>query len=280
MWSAAVSCAAADHKNLLDNREMTQVNIDFKQVIQLVRDTKPLILNDEQAHQVTVKGLADYVTQVDYAVQNHLVQALAEAYPEVQFLGEEGQKTQLDWQKPVWILDPVDGTTNLIHDFKSSCVALGLWDGRSMVFGCVYNPFREELFTAVSGQGAYLNGTPIAVSRRPTLSKSLIMVGTSPYEKDRADEVFGQIKRVYLASEDIRRSGSAALDICTVACGRADGFFEYNLKPWDYAAASVILAEAGGGFSCIDGAPVFPGKNADVVGSNGSIHAELLDTLR
>ena len=256
------------------------MNVDFKQVIQLVKDTRALILNTEQAHQVTVKGLADYVTQVDFAVQDHLVRKLGEYYPEIQFLGEEGHKHLLNWSKPVWILDPVDGTTNLIHDFKTSCVALGLWDGEKLVFGCVYNPFREELFTAISGQGAYLNGNKITVSQRPTLSRSLILVGTSPYEKERADEVFDRIKRVYVASEDIRRSGSAALDFCAVACGRADGFFEYNLKPWDYAAGSVILVEAGGCFSNICGGPVFPGENSDVVGTNGCIHAEFLETLK
>ena len=256
------------------------MNVDFRKVIQLVEATKPLILNTEKAHQVTVKGLADYVTQVDLAVQNHLVHQLADLYPEIQFLGEEGQKHRLDWSRPVWILDPVDGTTNLIHDYQTSCVALGLWDGKKLTFGCVYNPFREELFTAVSGQGAFLNGRRITVSRRPTLSKSLILVGTSPYEKERADMVFDRIKRVYTASEDIRRSGSAALDFCTVACGRADGFFEYNLKPWDYAAGSVILTEAGGRFTTITGETVFPGENSDVVGTNGCIHAELLETLR
>lgn len=255
------------------------MNVDYNKVIELVLSTKQLILNTDKAHQVTVKGLADYVTQVDFSVQNYLVHALAEAYPEIQFLGEEGHKEHLDWSRPVWILDPVDGTTNLIHDFQTSCVALGLWDGQELLFGCVYNPFREELYRAVRGQGAYLNDKKISVSDRPTLSKSLILVGTSPYEKERADEVFDKIKRVYVASEDIRRSGSAALDFCTVACGRTDGFFEYNLKPWDYAAGSVILEEAGGQFTNAHGERVFPGENSDVVGTNGLIQQELLNKL-
>lgn len=255
------------------------MNVEFEKVTALVLDTKRLILNADQAQQVTVKGRADYVTQVDFAVQNELLSKLGACCPGIQFLGEEGQKRQLDWSKPVWILDPVDGTTNLIHDYQMSCVALGLWDGARLVYGCVYNPFREELFQAVRGQGAYLNGRRISVSKRSTLANSLIMVGTSPYEKDRADLVFDRIKRVYAASEDIRRSGSAALDCCAVACGRADGFFEYNLKPWDYAAASVILEEAGGAFTTMEGTAVFPGKNADVAGSNAAIHQEFLAKL-
>lgn len=255
------------------------MNINYQKIIELVLSTKDLILNTEKANQITVKGLADYVTQVDLSIQSYLVNALAHTYPEIQFLGEEGCQKELDWSRPVWILDPIDGTTNLIHDYQNSCVALGLWDGKQLVFGCVYNPFHNELYHAVRGDGAYLNGCRISVSDRPSLSRSLILVGTSPYEKDRADDVFGKIKHVYLASEDIRRSGSAALDFCTVACGRADGFFEYNLKPWDYAAGSVILEEAGGRFTNPLGDSVFPGKNSDVVGTNGSIQQELMDLL-
>ena len=255
------------------------MNVDFQAVVELVRRTKPLILNEDKAHQVTVKGLADYVTQVDFSVQKHLTEELARLYPDIQFLGEEGQKHALDWTRPVWILDPVDGTTNLIHDFQESCVSLGLWDGRELVFGCVYNPFHEELFTAVKGQGAYLNGRKMTVSDRPDLRHSLIMVGTSPYEKNRADEVFDKMKRLFVASEDIRRSGSAAIDLCTVACGRADGFFEYNLKPWDYAASAAIIMEAGGSVTGLDGKPIFPGENATVVASNGHIQQDLLGEL-
>ena len=256
------------------------MNVDYDKVISLVLNTRALILNSDKAHQVTEKGLADYVTQVDFSVQNYLTHALAEEYPRIQFLGEEGQKEALDWTRPVWILDPVDGTTNLIHDFQMSCVALGLWDGTQMAFGCVYNPFRNELYRAVRGQGAWLNDRRISVSDRPTLAKSLIMVGTSPYEKDRAGEVFAKMKRVYLACEDIRRSGSAALDLCTVACGRADGYFEDTLGPWDFAAGSVILEEAGGTFTNAAGEPVFPGRRSGVAATNGRIHRELLNKLR
>lgn len=255
------------------------MHIDYNKVISLVLNCKELIFNVDKAQQVTVKGLADYVTQVDFAVQSYLLAALSEEWPEIQFLGEEGQKEHLDWSRPVWILDPVDGTTNLIHDYQTSCVALGLWDGKELVFGCIYNPFRDELYRAVKGEGAYLNDKPIRVSTRPTLSRSLMLIGTSPYEKDRADEVFDKMKRVYLACEDIRRSGSAALDFCSVAAGRVDGFFEYNLKPWDYAAGSVILSEAGGCFTNASGGAVFPGENSDVVVTNGLFHQELLSKL-
>lgn len=255
------------------------MNINYQKIIELVLNTIEIILNSEKASQVTVKGLADYVTQVDLSVQSYLVNALSAEYPEIQFLGEEGCQSTLDWSRPVWILDPVDGTTNLIHDYQNSCVALGLWDGAQMVFGCIYNPFHHELYHAIRGNGAHLNGRRIFVSDRAALSNSLILIGTSPYEKDRADEVFDKIKKVYLASEDIRRSGSAALDFCAVACGRADGYFEYNLKPWDFAAGSVILEEAGGRFTNVNGDAVFPGENSDIICTNGFIHQELTTTL-
>lgn len=255
------------------------MTINYQKIIELVLNTKDLIMSHEKANQITVKGLADYVTQVDFSVQSYLVKALAEEYPDIQFLGEEGHKENLDWSRPVWILDPVDGTTNLIHNYQNSCVALGLWDGTQLVFGCVYNPFHNELYRAVRGEGAYLNGRRISVSDRACLDRSLILVGTSPYEKDRADEVFDKIKRVYMSSEDIRRSGSAALDFCTVACGRADGYFEYNLKPWDFAAGSVILEEAGGRVTNAIGDAVFPGENSDIICTNSLIHQELTDKL-
>ncbi|MBR1781393.1 MAG: inositol monophosphatase [Oscillospiraceae bacterium] len=255
------------------------MQINYNEVIDLVQGVRRLILDREQAAHITVKGRADFATQVDFAVQRQLRQALSRRWPEVQFLGEEGEKHRLDWTKPVWILDPVDGTTNLIHDYRASCVSLGLWDGEQMGFGCVYNPYTEEMFSAVRGQGAVCNGAGISVSRRATLGESLFMIGTSPYRKERAQRVFDLARRLFLAGEDIRRSGSAALDLCAVACGRADGFFEFDLKPWDYAAASVILEEAGGTFTDIKGNAPVPGENLDVAASNGTIHRALLDLL-
>lgn len=138
----------------------------------------------------------------------------------------------VDPARPYWILDPIDGTTNLIHDCHQSCVALALWDGEKLVFGCCYNPFREETFVAELGKGAYLNGQPIHVSDMSEMEKALVIVGTSPYEREKTDRVFDMVKRIFQRSADIRRLGSAELDLCWVACGRADCYVEYNLKPW------------------------------------------------
>lgn len=255
------------------------MTIAYDEVTGLVRSAKKLVLNAKQAGQITVKGLADYVTQVDFSVQDYLVGELRQRYPEIQFLCEEGERDALDWDRPAWILDPVDGTTNLIHDYHTSAVSLGLWNGTEMEYGCVFNPFWDELYCAVRGKGAFLNGAPIRVSRTREMAHSVVAVGTAPWDKTRADQVFGTIKKIFLACEDVRRSGSAALDCCSVACGRADGFFEYDLKPWDYAAGSLIVEEAGGSFTDLAGRRFRPDHTADLIATNGQIHQELVSCL-
>ena len=250
--------------------------VDFEKVIALVKETRPLLLNRQKAAQIDTKGRSDFVTQVDYSVQSFLCGKLAEWYPQIQVLGEEGQKQALDWQKPVWILDPVDGTSNLIHNYRRSCVALGLWDGMELVFGCVYNPFADEIFTAIRGKGAFLNNATIHVSPVDSYEHSLIVFGTTPYTKSRSEEVFERARRIFCHCEDIRRSGSAEIDLCDVACGRLEGFFEMDLKPWDFAAGAVILEEAGGSIKNVKGCPIRPWEHGDIVATNGKIEAFLL----
>lgn len=178
------------------------------------------------------------------------------------------------------MLDPIDGTANLIHDFQESAVSLGLWDGSALTFGAVYAPFTGELFHAVRGGGAYLNGSPIHVSSRPDLLHSLMLVGSSPYHKEWAAEVFTLMRRIFERSEDIRRGGSAALEICKVACGRAEGYVERQLKPWDYAGGMAILLEAGGAASDFAGREPEAWRVSDGVFTNALIHPELLTLLR
>lgn len=256
------------------------MTVDYDDITKLVASAKPIILDHELASQVTEKGRADYVTQVDYAVQAYMVEQLRRRDSGAQFLCEEGDHEALDWDRPIWILDPVDGTTNLIHGFQHSAVSLGLWNGSRLEYGCVYNPFREELFCAVRGKGAYLNGRLIHVSQADTLANSLIIVGTSPWDKTQTEDVFGTTKRIFRACQDVRRTGSAALDCCYVACGRADGFCERNLKPWDYAAGALLVEEAGGRFTDQAGQTFRPDRAADLTASNGLIHDQLIACLR
>ena len=152
----------------------------------------------------------------------------------------------LDPAKSYWILDPIDGTTNLIRDYHLSAVSLGLYENGEITFGVVYNPFTEELFYGAKGEGAYLNGAPIQVSNQPEFKDAVVSFGSSPYEKNRAKELFPIFYNIFMNCADFRRTGSAALDICYVACGRQHAYLEQNLKPWDYSGASIILREAGG----------------------------------
>lgn len=249
----------------------------MKELIGLIKDLKPLLMNRDLSGSVTEKGRADFVTAVDTSVQEKLGAELSRLYPDIGFMGEEGEHKDIDLSGKIWILDPVDGTTNLIHDYRMSAVSLGLLDKGEPVMGIVYNPFTEELFCAEKGHGAYLNGEKITVSTADKLHDALIAFGTSPYDRELADVNFSMIKETYLRSGDIRRSGSAALDLVYTACGRIDGFFERNLKPWDYCAGICIVNEAGGTVTNMHGGAVTFDRNSDILASNGKIHDELME---
>ena len=208
-------------------------------IIELVRQTKPLIFQEMTHEKVMEKGAADYVTNVDVAVQNYLKEALEKEFPKIRLIAEEKENLGLDPDNSYWILDPIDGTTNLIRDYHLSAVSLGLYENGEITFGVVYNPFTE-------GEGAYLNGAPIQVSNQPEFKDAVVSFGSSPYEKNRAKELFPVFYNIFMNCADFRRTGSAALDICYVACGRQHAYLEQNLKPWDYSGASIILREAGG----------------------------------
>ncbi|MDO4261255.1 MAG: inositol monophosphatase [Eubacteriales bacterium] len=253
--------------------------MDYREIIELVHSARKLIFNEEMAHAVTVKGAADYVTQVDVAVQEYLRRELSLRTPDVILLSEEQENRDLDPARSYWILDPIDGTTNLIHDYRMSAVSLALYEGGQVVFGVVYNPFTEETFHAVRGQGAYLNGRPVHVSHRSELDACIIAFGSSPYEKDRAAMLFPLFQRIFMETADFRRSASAALDLCYVAAGRVDGFFEWNLKPWDYAAGLLLIEEAGGRITRWDGSKPPVLENSDVLTCTPEIYDRLKELI-
>lgn len=255
------------------------MNINIDKVITLVHSAKPLIMNETLSRDVTVKGLADFVTKVDTSVQHLLQKELDHLYPEIQFMGEEDHMQNVDFSKPVWILDPIDGTTNLIYGYRHSAVSLGCYADGHIGAAVIYNPFSNETFHAVRGEGAFLNGKPISVTDSRHLKDSLVSIGTSPYNKELAPDNFKVFQAVYENTLDIRRSGSAALDLAYVACGRLDGYFERNLKPWDFAAGALIVEEAGGRVTDYRLNPLNFSKNQDIVASNGFIHKELQSYL-
>ncbi|MCD8248755.1 MAG: inositol monophosphatase [Lachnospiraceae bacterium] len=247
----------------------------YENVIELVHSADDIIFNAEMAHAVTVKGAADYVTKVDYAVQEYLRAGLSKLTPDVGLISEEQENKGLDPTGVYWILDPIDGTTNLIHDYQMSAVSLGLYDNGQITFGLVYNPFMRETWHAVRAQGAYLNGKQIQVSHRADFDTSVISFGSAPYDKELAAQLFPVMQHVYESCADFRRCASCALDLCYVATGRTDAYFELNLKPWDYAAGSLILTEAGGKITTFRGKRLPYLQNTDLIAGT----PELFDRL-
>ena len=253
--------------------------MDTQKIVALVQEAAGLFADRKAAGSITVKGDCDFVTAVDQAVEGFLREKLTALYPQIQFLSEEQDNSQVDMKGLSWVLDPVDGTTNLIHGFRQSTISLALADGGQVFGGIVYQPFAGELFTAFRGRGAFLNGAPLQVSRAACLRDSLVSVGTNPGRRENADAAFARMRRIYDRCHDIRRVGAASLELCWVAAGRLDGYLEHGLKPWDYAAGGLILQEAGGTITDFSGCPQPCGQAGDVVGTNSRIHKELITLL-
>ena len=199
--------------------------------------------------------------------------------PDFAVITEEQESEPADLQKPTWILDPVDGTSNLMRGFRHSAISLALVDKGEPVIGLIYNPYTDEMFKAVSGQGASLNGQAIHVSQRAHMKDCLVGFGTTPYDRQNAHRTFELVETVFMRSFEIRRCGSAALDLAYVACGRLDVFFEMMLQPWDYAAGCLIITEAGGTVSNWKGEKPSLHHGDSVLASNGKVHPDVLKLL-
>lgn len=252
----------------------SQYDFTIQDIIALVKRTKSFVENRERAGHIKVKGPADYVTQVDTDIQGFLAQELDRLASGIQFLGEEEGLHEMT-ADTYWILDPIDGTTNLIHDYQHSVVSLALYEKGEITLGVIYDPFREDVYYAQKGQGSFLNGSPVHVSEAETLRETIITIGTSPYDRELTEVNFQRFRRVFERSQDIRRTGSAALDLAYVACGRTGGFFESLLSPWDFAAGMLLVREAGGQVTDYAGAPLNLLRRGSVVATNGKVHEEL-----
>lgn len=251
--------------------------MNIEQIKDIILEAGTYLKNRDAASHITVKGASDYVTEADKGVQNFIQKALQEKYPEIQFLGEEKNNDGIDFSGLVWVLDPVDGTTNLIHDYKRSSISLALMENGRTVLGIVYQPYTDELFYAEKGKGAFLNGQQIHVSRAQTMDECMFAFGTAPYEKEKyGEECFRKIYGVFMDSQDIRRSGSAAIDMAETAAGRIDGFFEPKLSIWDYAAGRLLVAEAGGRATDYEGNELGNAMKSSVVCANPAIHELLI----
>ena len=251
----------------------------INKITETVKAAGEIILSaHNQESSITAKeGKKNFVTKYDVAVQEFLFKELGKAFPEAEFVGEEGEN-DFSISGLRFIIDPIDGTTNFMQDYRCSCISVALCQGNEVIAGVVYNPYTNELFSAEKGKGAYLNDNGISVSERP-LSDGLALFGTSPYHPENTDETFALLRKVFDFSRDIRRSGSAAYDICMVACGRCEVFFEKCLQPWDIAAGTLILTEAGGTVSNYKGEEINFSTPNDVIFANPKAYEEFKTLL-
>jgi myo-inositol-1(or 4)-monophosphatase len=230
-------------------------------------------LNQLHRLEITDKGRNEFVTEVDHRAEQAIVETIHDYYPDHAILAEErGRQGQHDFE---WIIDPLDGTTNFIHGFPVFSVSIAVRHKNQLEHGVVYDPLRQEIFTATRGQGAQLDGRRIRVSQRHRLSDSLLATGF-PYRhnQDDVDTYLRMLKAVMNESAGIRRPGSAALDLCYLAAGRVDGFWELGLNIWDIAAGALLIREAGGRISDFEGGDTYL-ENGSVVAGNPKIYVAL-----
>jgi myo-inositol-1(or 4)-monophosphatase len=241
---------------------------------QIAREAGALLMEHFQRH-VTIeyKGDADLVTIADRKSEALIRERLREHWPEHDIMGEEEglQDTGSDYR---WYVDPLDGTTNFAHGFPVFCVSMALDYKGKRIAGVIYDPTRDELFAAEQGSGSYLNDQPIRVSKTARLAESLLATGFPSHKRHKNPNIFFY-HQITLRTHGVRRAGSAALDLCYVASGRFDGFWEFNLNPWDTAAGVLIVEEAGGKVTNFHGGP-FELSSRETLASNGLLHESLL----
>lgn len=263
--------------------------MDLNQILEIAtavaREAGALLMDGFGRHKEiqTKSSAVDFVTQFDLAAEALITQRLRAAFPDHGLVGEEGTD-EGHARAFVWHIDPLDGTSNYAHGFPVFCVSLALYEGQRPLVGVIYDPVQEECFTAVAGRGATVTGrrgaSPLRVSAATELVNSLLATGfpydvhTSPL--DNAAQVTRFMKRAF----GLRRAGSAALDMAYVAAGRLDGYWEFKVKAWDVAAGILMVQEAGGTVTLIDGRPLGFAREMHVLASNGRIHEAMLAVLR
>ena len=242
---------------------------------EVAREAGALLMEYFHQHvKVEYKGEVDLVTVADRKSEALILQRIQARWPQHDVLGEEGARieTGSDYR---WYVDPLDGTTNFAHGFPVFCVSLGLEWKDQRIAGVIYDPTRNELFSAEKGSGAYLNGEAIHVSKVANLAESLVATGFPSHKRHKNPNIFFY-HQITLRTHGVRRAGSAALDLASVACGRFDGYWEFNLNPWDTAAGVLIVEEAGGRVTDFSGGP-FQLDSRETVASNGLVHQDLLN---
>jgi myo-inositol-1(or 4)-monophosphatase len=228
-------------------------------------------------HQVTYKGEIDIVTEADRAAEEYLAAEVSRRFPDHGLMAEEGSAAT--GSAPyTWVIDPLDGTTNFAHGFPFFCVSIALVDGKGPLVGVVHDPTRPETFTATRGGGAFLNGRPLRVSTEDDLGHSLLATGFPYHIRQGGETNLDNFAAFAVLSRAVRRAGSAALDLCYVAAGRFEGYWELVLRPWDMAAGALVVTEAGGRVTDVRGGR-WSLESTGVLASNGPLHPPMLEVL-
>jgi myo-inositol-1(or 4)-monophosphatase len=240
---------------------------------ELAREAGSLLMSFFGKVAIEYKGDVDLVTQADRSSEKLIVERIRQQWPEHDLIGEEGSRreTGSDFR---WYVDPLDGTTNFAHGYPVFCVSLALEYKGERIAGVIYDPTRNEIFAAEKGSGSRLNDVPIHVSKTPRLAESLVATGFPSHKRHKNPNIHFY-HQITLRSHGVRRAGSAALDLCYVACGRFDAFWEFNLNSWDTAAGVLLVEEAGGKVTNFSDAP-FSIDSREVLATNGLVHEEML----
>lgn len=250
----------------------------LEEIERAARMAGKLILEARKPEAFKKEGHYNFVTQTDLQVQEFLYRELSAIFAEAVFYAEEKANEPLT-KAYTWVVDPIDGTLNYMHHRDCSAISVALLKDRVPVLGLIYNPFRDEVFTAEKGQGAFLNGQAIHVSDY-AFENAMVSMGTAPYEPKLLPVTMKAAAAFLARAGDLRRCGSAALDLCDVACGRCELFFEYQLAPWDIAAGSLIVEEAGGSFAEFLEPAVTYDKKVAILASNQTCLEKALKILR
>jgi len=245
----------------------------------IAREAGALLMSYFDRHiKIEYKGEVDLVTAADRASEKLIVERLKEKWPEHGIVGEEGTRSHTGAEFR-WFVDPLDGTTNFAHGYPVFCVSIALArQDDELEVGVLYDPARDEMFSAERGSGATLNGRAIDVSQTTRLAEAILGTGFPSHKRHKNPNIYFY-HQITLRSHGVRRAGSAALDLANVAAGRYDGFWEFNLNPWDTAAGVLIVQEAGGKVTRFDGTP-FQLDSREVLASNGLIHDEVVEEFR
>jgi myo-inositol-1(or 4)-monophosphatase len=253
-----------------------------EQLVSIIKEAGVLLKEGYYSKKdVNFKAKKDLVTKYDIGIENFLKENFLEKFVDYNVIAEESDNSNIEFKDSI-IVDPIDGTTNFVNQVPHTCISVGVYKNKKPYIGIVYNPILDELYTAEIGKGAYLNGEKIEVSKENDFQKSLISTGfpyTSGTCEDDLNDVVEKIKYILPRCQDIRRLGSAALDLCYVARGVYEGYYEMNLKAWDVSAGIIILSEAGGKVSNLDGDEYKLFEDKYIVSSNSIIHDHFLDNL-